>query len=187
MPFSFLADSNGFLMCNICLIKLTDASLTIAKEERKTKPKKRQKTQRPSEGFSFHHNYSRCVWGWLWSGLLDPISAGHPVHSRDVWCSLFAAVSLQSCCRKLQMKEYKESLSAVRRPQLHEGHSILAFVFHEAIQLSRTDFSFDYLGLLHYQGLSVLSRVLKLQQTTILSFLWSKRKWVKTFHWLFLW
>jgi len=42
MPFSFLAGSNGFLMCNICLIKLTDASLTIAKEEKRGKQTQRK-------------------------------------------------------------------------------------------------------------------------------------------------
>lgn len=42
MPFSFLAGSNGVLMCNICLIKLTDASLTIAKEEKRGKQTQRK-------------------------------------------------------------------------------------------------------------------------------------------------
>lgn len=42
MPFSFLAGRNGFLMCNICLVKLTDASLTIAKEEKRGKQTQRK-------------------------------------------------------------------------------------------------------------------------------------------------
>lgn len=37
MPFSFLAGSDGLLMGNICFIKLPDAALTIAREEKRRK------------------------------------------------------------------------------------------------------------------------------------------------------
>lgn len=64
---------------------------------------------------------------------------------------------LQRCFDSLQMKEYKEYPCVSRRLKLHEDHSILAFVFHKAIQQSKIDFPFDYLRLPYLHDLLILS------------------------------
>lgn len=55
------------------------------------------------------------------------------------------------------MKEYKEYPCVSRRLKLHEDHSILAFVFHKAIQQSKIDFPFDYSRLPYLHDLLILS------------------------------
>lgn len=63
-------------MSNICLIKLTDASLTVAKEEeqRKQPPPKGRKYEEENERFSLHYNYSSYVPGGECAFWLDQTS-----------------------------------------------------------------------------------------------------------------